>query len=222
MQRLIAETNRTMLYIDFHTHHLPTENGVVAVVDGRDTWGIHPWRAYPQHLPEERGESKSFPLEEDLGEASRCLAIGECGLDALRGASMERQEEVFLQHIALSERLGKPLIVHCVKALDRLLRLRREQKPTMPWMLHGFRGKPQQLRSLLDAGFYIGFGFRHNAESLRLCPAERLLLETDDQPQSITLLYRKVAEERGIEVADLCDEMGKNYRKFFSRHPLPL
>ena len=204
-----------MLYIDFHTHHLPTENGVVAVVDGRDTWGIHPWQV---------GQS---PLPKDLEEASEVdwetlLAIGECGLDALRGASMERQEEVFLQHIALSERLGKPLIVHCVKALDRLLRLRREQKPTMPWMLHGFRGKPQQLRSLLDAGFYIGFGFRHNAESLRLCPAERLLLESDDQPQSITLLYRKVAEERGIEVADLCDEMGKNYRKFFSRHPLPL
>lgn len=215
MQRLIAETNRTMLYIDFHTHHLPTENGVVAVVDGRDTWGIHPWQV---------GQS---PLPKDLEEASEVdwetlLAVGECGLDALRGASMERQEEVFLQHIALSERLGKPLIVHCVKAIDRLLRLRREQKPTMPWMLHGFRGKPQQLRSLLDAGFYIGFGFRHNAESLRLCPAERLLLESDDQPQSITLLYRKVAEERGIEVADLCDEMGKNYRKFFSRHPLPL
>ena len=204
-----------MLYIDFHTHHLPTENGVVAVVDGRDTWGIHPWQV---------GQS---PLPKDLEEASEVdwetlLAVGECGLDALRGASMERQEEVFLQHIALSERLGKPLIVHCVKALDRLLRLHREQKPTMPWMLHGFRGKPQQLRSLLDAGFYIGFGFRHNAESLRLCPAERLLLESDDQPQSITLLYRKVAEERGIEVADLCDEMGKNYRKFFSRHPLPL
>ena len=215
MQRLIAETNRTMLYIDFHTHHLPTENGVVAVVDGRDTWGIHPWQV---------GQS---PLPKDLEEASEVdwetlLAIGECGLDALRGASMERQEKVFLQHIALSERLGKPLIVHCVKALDRLLRLRREHPPTMPWMLHGFRGKPQQLRSLLDAGFYIGFGFRHNAESLRLCPAERLLLESDDQPQSITLLYRKVAEERGIEVADLCDEMGKNYRKFFSRHPLPL
>ena len=204
-----------MLYIDFHTHHLPTENGVVAVVDGRDTWGIHPWQV---------GQS---PLPKDLEEASEVdwetlLAIGECGLDALRGASMERQEKVFLQHIALSERLGKPLIVHCVKALDRLLRLRREHPPTMPWMLHGFRGKPQQLRSLLDAGFYIGFGFRHNAESLRLCPAERLLLESDDQPQSITLLYRKVAEERGIEVADLCDEMGKNYRKFFSRHPLPL
>ena len=206
-----------MLYIDFHTHHLPTENGVVAVVDGRDTWGIHPWRAYPQPLPEERGESKSFPLGEDLGEASRCLAIGECGLDATRGPSMSLQEEVFLQHIALSERLGKPLIIHCVKALDRLLRLRREQNPTMPWMLHGFRGKPQQLRSLLDAGFHVGFGFRHNAESLRLCPLERLLLESDDEQKPISFLYNKVAAERGMETADLCDEMGKNYQKFFFR-----
>ena len=212
----------TMLYIDFHTHSREQENDVVAVVDGCDTWGIHPWHTDDEALPlllQDMAREDFLPVLEG---GKELVAIGECGLDATRGASVEKQEEVFLQHIALSERLGKPLIVHCVKALDRLLRLRREQKPTMPWMLHGFRGKPQQLRSLLDAGFYIGFGFRHNAESLRLCPAERLLLESDDQPQSITLLYRKVAEERGIEVADLCDEMGKNYRKFFSRHPLPL
>lgn len=134
---------------------------------------------------------------------------------------MALQEEVFLQHIALSERLGKPLIIHCVKALDRLLRLRREQNPTMPWMFHGFRGKPQQLRSLLDAGFYVGFGFRHNTESLRLCPLERLLLESDDEQNPISFLYNKVAAERGMETADLCDEMGKNYQKFFFRDALP-
>lgn len=199
-----------MLYIDFHTHHLPTENGVVAVVAGRDTWGIHPWQV---------GLS---PLAKDLEEAAEVdwetlLAVGECGLDATRGPSMALQEEVFLQHIALSERLGKPLIIHCVKALDRLLRLRREQNPTMPWMLHGFRGKPQQLRSLLDAGFHVGFGFRHNTESLRLCPLERLLLESDDEQNPISFLYNKVAAERGMETADLCDEMGKNYQKFFFR-----
>lgn len=203
-----------MLYIDFHTHHLPTENGVVAVVAGRDTWGIHPWQV---------GQS---PLAKDLEEAAEVdwetlLAVGECGLDATRGPSMALQEEVFLQHIALSERLGKPLIIHCVKALDRLLRLRREQNPTMPWMLHGFRGKPQQLRSLLDAGFYVGFGFRHNAESLRLCPLERLLLESDDEQNPISFLYNKVAAERGMETAELCDEMGKNYQKFFFRDALP-
>lgn len=199
-----------MLYIDFHTHYLPTENGVVAVVAGRDTWGIHPWQVGQSPLPKDLEEAAEVDWE-------TLLAVGECGLDATRGPSMALQEEVFLQHIALSERLGKPLIIHCVKALDRLLRLRREQNPTMPWMLHGFRGKPQQLRSLLDAGFYVGFGFRHNAESLRLCPLERLLLESDDEQNPISFLYNKVAAERGMETADLCDEMGKNYQKFFFR-----
>ena len=93
---------------------------------------------------------------------------------------MEVQESVFSEQVALSEQVGKPLIIHCVKALDRLLLLRKELKPKQQWMLHGFRGKPQQLRSLLDAGFFVSFGFQHNEESLRICPIDRRLLETDD------------------------------------------
>ena len=195
-----------MPYIDFHTHHVPTATDVISVVDGRDTWGIHPWQA----------DSLS-PLERGWEEA---LAIGECGLDALRGPSMEVQEKVFLQQVALSEEVGKPLIIHCVKALDLLLRLRRELRPKMPWMFHGFRGKPQQLHSLLDAGFYVSFGFHYNTESLCLCPLKRLLLETDDEPCSVVELYNKVADIRGINVSSLCDAMAKNYFAFFQKEPL--
>jgi len=191
-----------MTCIDFHTHHVPTAKDVVAVVDGRDTWGIHPWKADGAYtVPDLSGK----------------LAIGECGLDALRGPSMQVQEEAFVQQIRLSEALGKPLIIHCVKALDRLLCLRRELQPTIPWMLHGFRGKPQQLRSLLDAGFYVSFGFRHNEESLCLCPMERLLLETDDEERPITELYNNVSYLRGIGLHLLCAAMTENYLSFFRK-----
>ncbi len=207
-----------MTYIDFHTHQVPVGQDVVAVVDGRDTWGIHPWEAYPRPLPKGMGESKSFPLGEDLGEASRCLAIGECGLDALRGPSLSVQEEVFVWQVRLSESLGKPLIIHCVRAIDRLLHLRKSLRPKQSWMLHGFRGKPQQLRSLVDAGFFVSFGPRHNEESLLLCPAERLMLETDaDAETSIKELYNNVARKRGLDVADLCSLMAENYRAFFRK-----
>ena len=82
-------------------------------------------------------------------------------------------------------------------------------------------GKPQQLRSLLDAGFYVSFGFCHNDESLRACPADRLLLETDDDRQHpIAALYRIVAEKRGLTVAALCQSMAENYRTFFRNEPL--
>ncbi|MBR6142247.1 MAG: TatD family hydrolase [Bacteroidaceae bacterium] len=195
-----------MLYIDFHTHHIPAGRDVVAVVDGRDTWGIHPWRA-----------AEAFVVP-DL---STVFAIGECGLDGVRGPSMDVQERVFLEQVRLGEQTGKPLVIHCVKALDRLLSLHKALKPQQPWMFHGFRGKPQQLRSLLDSGFYVSFGFLHNEESLRICPADRLLLETDDDSEHpIAELYNNVARERGIDVSTLCDEMAENYRAFFRREPL--
>ena len=210
-----------MLYIDFHTHNIPEAQDVVAVVDGRDTWGIHPWDSLSQPL-ERSGESQHLiasPSFKGVGEG--LLAIGECGLDALRGPSMDIQEKVFLQQIHLSEEVGKPLVIHCVKSLDRLLLLRRQQHPTMPWMLHGFRGKPQQLSSLIKAGFYVSFGFGHNEESLCLCPIERLMLETDESLCSIVELYKNVARKRGLEVADLCHAMTENYKTFFRREPLP-
>ena len=178
----------------------------MAIVDGRETWGIHPWKA-----------DEEFAVPDLSGK----LAIGECGLDGLRGPSMELQEKVFLQQVALSEELKKPLIIHCVKAIDRLLSLRKELKPSQLWVFHGFRGKPQQLRSLLDAGFFVGFGFAHNEESLRACPIDRMLLETDaDEGQHICKLYNNVADKRGLEVTSLCEMMVENYRAFFQNEPL--
>ena len=192
-----------MFYIDFHTHKVPAKKEVVAIVEGRETWGIHPWKA-----------AEEFVVPDLSGK----LAIGECGLDGLRGPSMERQEEVFIQQIKLSEEVEKPLIIHCVKALDRLLQLHKELKPRQMWMLHGFRGKPQQLRSLLDAGFFVSFGFAFNEESLRICPIDRLLLETDaDEERSIEELYNNVANLRGINSTNLLEAMTKNYLSLFKK-----
>lgn len=194
-----------MHYIDFHTHHVSAAADVISVVDGRDTWGIHPWCA-----------SDNFVVPNLSGK----LAIGECGLDNLRGPSIETQLQVFRRQIELSETNGKPIVIHCVKALDQLLRLHLELRPKMPWMFHGFRGKPQQLRSLLAAGLYVSFGFYYNVESLCLCPLERLMLETDEEQSSIVELYNKVADVRGMNVSFLCDAMVENYLTFFQKKPL--
>lgn len=193
------------MFINFHTHHAPTAKDVVAVVDGRDTWGIHPWHADEEFVAPDLSEK---------------IAIGECGLDFTCEVSKEHQLKMLTTHVKLSESTRLPLILHCVKALDQLLQLRRELRPTSPWMLHGFRGKPQQLRSLLDAGFYVSFGFRHNDESLRLCPFERLMLETDaDEEHPISDIYNNVAIVRGISLPTLCDVMAENYQSFFRKNP---
>lgn len=117
--------------------------------------------------------------------------VGECGLDRLCSTPYDLQLTAFEAQIQLSERLARPLILHCVRAIDDVLRLHRGTR--QPWIWHGFRGKPQQLQQLLDHGFYISFGLRYNTESLRQCPLDRLFLETDDISLPISPLYEQAA-----------------------------
>lgn len=64
------------------------------------------------------------------------VAVGEAGLDKLAVASMELQLTVFKAQVRLSEEYGLPLIIHCVKAMDELLAVKRISSPTslgMAW-----------------------------------------------------------------------------------------
>lgn len=191
-----------MEYIDFHTHH-PSREGERVLQDGVHTWGLHPWHArLPLDMPQEPGH---------------LAAIGECGLDVHSEAPMEVQMQVLRAQLRLAERWHLPVILHCVKCLDTLIALHREMQPREAWVLHGFRGKPQQLRSLVTAGFHVSFGFRFNPESLALCPIGRLLLETDEDPRPVRLLYQEVASLRAMSVQDLVQAMQKNYQALFAR-----
>lgn len=189
-----------MKYIDFHTHH-PSREGERVIRDGLHTWGIHPWQA---HLP--------YAWPETPG---ALMAIGECGLDVHSTASMATQTEVLVRQLRLAEEWHLPVILHCVKCLDALLALRKTMKPGVPWIMHGFRGKPQQLRSLLTAGFHVSFGFRYNIQSLRECLPERLLLETDADERPVRLLYQEVAQVRGMSVECLAQAMQEQYGRLF-------
>ena len=49
------------------------------------------------------------------------VAIGETGIDRMKGASAERQAELFKLHAILSEILLNPLIIHEVYAAVTIL-----------------------------------------------------------------------------------------------------
>ena len=125
-----------MDFLNIHTHHeLPEGETTVLSV------GLHPW-----HLTEDWME-KMPEIEQMLMKGDSF--VGECGLDRVCDTPYERQLAAFAAQITLSERLQRPLILHCVRALDDVLRLKRAASQT--WVFHGFRGKPQQLRQLLEA-----------------------------------------------------------------------
>lgn len=195
-----------MRYIDFHTHLTVFDKDTTGIRDGIESWGIHPW--YINQRP--------ATLPNDIGSY---MAIGECGLDKICDTPFDLQTELFVQHIRWSEELHKPLIIHCVKAIDHILALHREMHPRQRWMVHGFRGKPQQLESLLAADIMVSFGFRHNVESLHLCPLENLLLESDETPLPISQLYATVATELQTDIHTLTHAMQQNYEGLFPHTP---
>lgn len=189
------------MIVDVHTHIL-RHNAIVAAEPSSErpdgflySIGIHPW-----HIA---SDSDTDALEAILGDPN-IVAIGETGIDTLRGPDIELQKLIFGRHISLSERHAMPLIIHCVRAHDIILDLHRRFKPTQPWIIHGFRQKPTIARSLLDAGLYLSLGPRFNPATAAIIPPQRLLIETDDDPAAdIATVAARVAAARGSTPAQI-------------------
>lgn len=196
------------MYFDCHTHHAVKED-VTAIRQGVDSCGIHPWDITAECID-------SLIVEFDKKVADKLfITIGECGLDKLCEAPYELQKRAFVHQIEVSEHLHMPLILHCVKAVDDCLQLRKAMKAQQPWIFHGFRGKPQQMEQLIRAGMYVSFGVRYNADSLLSCPLDRLFLETDDADIPIQNLYTEVSSLRGMSEEAIKTAIKFNYLTVF-------
>lgn len=187
--------------LDIHTHHAALEPEAVISTspwvlptEGSQCFsiGIHPWDT--ADMPDQQ---KWHALEE-AALRNDVRLIGECGIDTLRGGPMFQQLIIFRRHIELSERVGKPLIIHDVKAHDIIIGVKNEMKPKMPWIIHGFRGKPTVAAMLLRAGCYLSYGEHFNPDSLRATPLDRLLAETDDSHLDIHAIISSLEQAAGV------------------------
>lgn len=168
---------------DIHTHRLPAVPGsaLYSLPYGSDdipdgqlcSAGFHPWDTCQDN-------SAGMEWVARMAGDKRVAAIGECGLDRLRGAVLPEQVRILRYQIELSEKYGKPLILHLVRLTDQILSLHSEYRPRMPWLVHGFRRGADCARQLLNAGIFVSFGTRFNRESMLCAGLDRLLLETDD------------------------------------------
>lgn len=131
---------------------------------------------------------------------------------------MELQLTVFKAQVRLSEEYGLPLIIHCVKAMDELLAVKKEFRPQQAWIWHGFRGKPEQAVQLLKKGFYLSFGEHYPDETMQTVPDERLFLETDNSSLDIEDILCRAAKVRGVEVEVLRETIRRNIQNVFLGH----
>ena len=192
--------------LDIHTHRLDATAALIAV-DPRHfnalsgCWysvGFHPWHGI------------DALTDEDYCQLERCarhpqvLAIGETGIDTLRGADLPTQTQAFVRHLVLAHELGKPVILHNVRATQQILTARRDRRlDDVTLIIHGMRGNAHVASTLLTAGCYLSYGPRYNAEALLITPLDRLLIETDDSDIPITTVAAQVASTLHLTAAQV-------------------
>ena len=143
------------------------------------------------------------------------LMLGETGLDKKNGTTpIERQIEVFREHIRLSELLHKPIIVHCVKAFDEILAIRKETKANLPWIIHGFRGGIEQWEQLSKAGLHISIGRHYNTKLIQQLPQQQFLIESDDTTE-IEEIYTLISQDTGMTISKLQQLVENNFLHLF-------
>ncbi|HEY8995365.1 MAG TPA: TatD family hydrolase [Lacunisphaera sp.] len=173
---------------------------VVATLAREHAWilpsfGIHPWDSGNRSDGWLKGLRTALLADETAG-------VGEIGLDrwivdgvrpddpriaGLRVAPMEEQCEVFAAQLALAAELNRAASIHCVQAFGALLEvLQKTPRPARGFLIHGYGGPAEMIKSFTDLGAYFSFNIellqpRLSARlaNFRTIPAERLLVETD-------------------------------------------
>lgn len=168
--------------------------------------GLHPW-SLPKEVSSPTVEVALDQLNK-LAQEGRIVAVGEAGWDAHSLAAMDYQQQLVEAQWQIAEENRLPMILHVVKRWQELEYFIHRSRPTVPLIVHGFRGKAPLAQRLLQLGVWLSFGQYYNRESL--CEAwkvGRLLLETDDSSLPIASIYQAVSEDLGIDLSLLRDRL---------------
>lgn len=168
----------------------------------------------------------------------RVVAIGEIGLDFYKAENHEQQKVILLEQLAIADRLGKPVIIHCRDAASSLREVFKEfaqERAPVRGVMHCWGGTPEETQWFLDLGFYISFSgivtFKNATQvqdSCRLVPSDRLLIETDcpflapvpkrgkrNEPAFVRYVAESVAQLRNVSLDTLAAVTTENARNLF-------
>ena len=201
-----------MIFFNFHHHNPQISYGIYnstpeeKISEHYFSVGIH-----PQSIDEQwENDLENLKM---ISQNPKCLAIGECGLDALVNIDENLQKKIFEAQILWANQIQKPVIIHCVKRFQELIPFQKIAK--VPLIIHGFNKKKAIADEMLKHGFYLSFGksVLHNLSlqtTLKEIPLEKIFLETDNADFDIAELYQKVAEIKEISVEGVQKVITKN------------
>lgn len=222
--------NKSFNYIDIHTHTYRRSDNIIALYnifaqdlhnfkhkeDQKYSIGIHPWHISQIEL------SQAYQLLQKHISNKNVLALGEIGLDINLETTMNIQEEVFKHQLHLAKEIKKPIILHCVGAIDKVLSIKKKENFRNSMVFHGYNKKNYDISKLTKSGIYISFGksiLLKDAPSifaLKEVGKDSLLFETDDYKGNIEEIYQRASEILGIHLDALKEIVFQNYCECFN------
>jgi len=192
---------------------------------------------HPNEAPVVADMAADFAIIEKLAQHPRVRAIGETGMDFFRTPPelQARQRESFEWHIDLAKRTNKALVIHDRDAHDAVLDVLKSVGAPQTTIFHCYSGGVEMARECIEAGYILSFAgtltFKNAPElreAVKLVPADQLLVETDspflcpsphrgalNTPAQIPTIVRAMAEERGDDLAQLCQQLSDNAERAF-------
>ncbi len=161
----------------------------------------------------------------------KVVAVGECGLDYHYDHSPRPvQQEAFAAQVRLALERDLALVVHTREAWEDTWSILRHEGVPSRTVFHCFTGGAEEARVCLDLGAYLSFSgivtFRRAddiREAARLCPLDRLLVETDapyltpeplrgrtNTPANVPLVGAEVARLKAVAVERVAEATWEN------------
>lgn len=176
---------------DMHTH-LPG-HGDFALVSCRDSGlsGYTSKEFHPWYLPE-KFETLGADFSEEL---KKFNALGEIGLDRLRGPDLTIQRRYFEALLEVADALHKPVVIHNVRCEAEIFSALKGF--SSPVLFHGFCGGVRTAEKILDAGYFLSFNRISNAS------VKDFLLSRGLANVGIE------SDESGMNIEDISDEISR-------------
>lgn len=195
---------------------------------------------HPTSVKEDFREELAVVEKELAGKNRNFAAVGEIGIDLYWSKEFTSQQiSAFSFQLELAAEHDLPVVVHTRNSFDLAAGIiEKKNDPSIRGVFHCFGGSVEQARKAISLGFLLGIGgiitYKNSGlqKVVETVAPEHLLLETDspflppvpyrgqrNESSYIPVIARKVAEIKGIPVAEIAQITTNNALKLFKLNP---
>lgn len=199
--------------------HLESVESILKVCDRYPDFAYPMVGLHPEEVKDDFRDVLSTMKSNYLQSSHSFIAIGEVGLDYYWSREFEKQQlEAFEEQVRWSVETQLPLMIHCRKAQNELVKILRKYEQNLPGgVFHCFTGNEIEARELLSfENFVLGIGgvltFKksHLPEVLpSVVPLSRIVLETDS-PYMAPVPHRGKRNESAY-VVNVLEKLAESY-----------